>query len=389
MSKKLGILFAGHSGAIASTVIAGTELLKQGFSPKYGLLCESSITEDRRTIADKLGLPQLNDLVFSGWDVYEHTIEESLLHHNVLLESDIRKIPSNVLKQRSLLVSSSTDKGEWGQQIEKIRSDIRNFRDKNQLDLIIVVNCISTQETPKWNEIYEYLDKFKEACYQEHENITSSMKYACAAVLESAGYINFTPNLSAIPAIISLAIENGVPLAGRDGKTGQTFLKTVLAPALNMRQLHIEGWYSTNILGNRDGEALSEENSFKTKEMSKLACLDEIVGYKVHNHQVHIHHYPPRSDNKESWDNIDFQGFLGYPMQIKINALYRDSILAAPLILDMARLMTVSIKNKQGGLLEHLSVFFKYPEMPNGIKIEHDFFRQYHILKNWIYKNIG
>ena len=207
--------------------------------------------------------------------------------------------------------------------------------------------------------------------------------------MESAGYINFTPNISAVPAVALLAKEKGVPLAGRDGKTGQTFLKTVLASALHKRQLHIEGWYSTNILGNRDGEALSEEDAFRTKEMSKLACLDEIVGYQVDNHQVHIHHYPPRGDNKESWDNIDFQGFLGYPMQIKINALYRDSILAAPLILDMARLMTVSIKKQEGGLLEHLAAFFKYPEMPDGIKVGHDFYQQYSLLENWIYKHLN
>ncbi|MCL1463052.1 inositol-3-phosphate synthase [Argonema galeatum] len=388
MTEKTGILFAGHAGAIASTVIAGANLLKQGFSPKYALLCESYITEDQKTIADKLELPQLEDLVFSGWDIYCHTIEESLRHHKVLSENDIVKVSVDILNQPALPVPCAVNKGEWGQEIEGIRSDIRNFRKKNQLNYVVVVNCISTQPTPKWSETYDSLDKFQESCYQGYDTVTPSMKYACAAVLESAGYINFTPNLSAVPAIVTLAKEKGVPLAGRDGKTGQTFLKTVLASALNMRQLYINGWYSTNILGNRDGEALSEEDAFQTKLMSKLACLDEIVGYKVEDHQVHIHHYRPRGDNKESWDNIDLQGFLGYSMQIKINGLYRDSILAAPLILDMVRLMTISIKIQEGGLTEHLAAFFKSPEMPEGTNVIHDFFAQYSLLQKWIYKHI-
>lgn len=388
MIKKTGILLAGYSGAIGSTLVAGTDLIKNGFSQKYALFCESSITEDQKTIADKLGLPQLDDLVFSGWDMYEHSIEESLRCHKVLSENDIIKVSADILNQRALPVPCAVNKGEWGQEIEGIRSDIRNFREKNQLNYVVVVNCISTQPTPKWSEAHDSLDKFQESCYQGYEHITPSMKYACAAVLESAGYINFTPNLSAVPAIVTLAKEKGVPLAGRDGKTGQTFLKTVLASALNMRQLHIDGWYSTNILGNRDGEALSEEDAFQTKAISKLACLDEIVGYKVDNHQVHIHHYSPRGDNKESWDNIDLQGFLGYSMQIKINGLYRDSILAAPLILDMARLMTISIKIQEGGLTEHLAAFFKYPEMPEGTNVIHDFFAQYSLLQKWIYKHL-
>lgn len=388
MTKRIGILFAGHAGAIASTVIAGTDLIKQGVSSKYGLLCESPIKGDRRSIAERLELPLLNDLVFGGWDIRSSTIEESLRHHEVLSEKDIEKVSADVLNQRSMLVSRAANKGEWGQEIEGIRSDIRKFREKNQLNCIVVVNCISTQPTPVWSETYDSLGEFQESCCQGYDSVTSSMKYACAAVLESAGYINFTPNLSAIPAIVTLAKEKGVPLAGRDGKTGQTFLKTVLASALNMRQLHIHGWYSTNILGNRDGEALSEKDAFQTKAMSKLACLDEILGYEVDNHQVHIHHYPPRRDNKESWDNIDLQGFLGYSMQIKINGLYRDSILAAPLILDMVRLMTISIRMREGGLLEHLAVFFKCPEMSEETNVIHDFFKQYSLLEEWINKKI-
>jgi len=387
MANKLGILIAGYSGGIGSTVVAGLDLMSRQRRPQFGMICAIP-DANGVTITEKLGLPNLTDIVISGWDTIDHSIEQALNIHQVLSKTDIAEVSTTVLAQHPMLITNTTDDQnegfEWGRRIERLRRDIKQFKQDNQLDSVVIVNCISTQPTPDWTENYESLERFKAACANLDTSITSSMEYACAAILESAGFINFTPNIVTVPAIVKLATEKRVPLAGRDGKTGQTLLKTTLAPAFKLRALEVEGWFSTNILGNRDGEALNDPIACDTKIKSKATCLDDIMGYPVEDHQVHIHYYRPRHDNKESWDNIDLKGFLGYPMQIKVNFLCRDSILAAPLVLDIARLMSVSLQNGEYGPLSHFSLFFKSPEVPEGTQVQHDLFVQRTLLEKWL-----
>ena len=387
MANKLGILVAGYAGGVGSTITAGLDLMARELRPQLGMICTAPASSGL-TIGDRLGVPDLADIVVSGWDTIDHSVEQALNLHEILSKADIAEVSTSVLAQRPMLISNITesqdDSFEWGKHIEYLRRDIKQFKIKHQLDHVVVVNCMSTQLTPAWSENYESLERFKTACANLDSSITASMAYACAAILESAAFVNFTPNIVAVPAIVKLATEKRVPLAGRDGKTGQTLLKTTLAPAFKLRALEVEGWFSTNILGNRDGEALNDPAACHTKIQSKESCLDEIMGYPVEDHQVHIHYYRPRRDNKESWDNIDLKGFLGYPMQIKVNFLCRDSILAAPLILDIARLMTVSLRNKEFGPLPHFALFFKSPEMPEGMQAEHDLFVQRNLLEKWV-----
>lgn len=387
MTNKLGILIAGYDGAIGSTVVAGLDLLSRKLRPQLGMICAVPDSSGL-TIGEKLGVPDLTNIVVSGWDTIDHSVEQALNIHEVFSKTDIADVSTSVLAQRPILIKNTTenqfDSCEWGSRIEQLRQDIKQFKANNQLDYVVVVNCISTQPTPDWTENYDSPECFKTACANLDPSITSSMEYACAAILESAGFVNFTPNIVAVPAIVKLATEKRVPLAGRDGKTGQTLLKTTLAPAFKLRALEVEGWFSTNILGNRDGEALNDPVACDTKIKSKESCLDNIMGYPVEDHQVHIHYYRPRHDNKESWDNIDLKGFLGYQMQIKVNFLCRDSILAAPLVLDMARLMAVSLRNGEFGHLPHFSLFFKSPEVPEGTQVQHDFFVQRNLLEKWI-----
>jgi len=385
MAEKLGILIAGYGGGIGSTIVAGLDLMSRGLRPKIGMICESPDSSNL-TIGQKLAIPDLADIVVSGWDVIDHSLEQALQTHGILSKTDIAELSTTTLAQRPMLTPNKlTESGhfEWGSHIEHLRQDIYKFRTDNQLDYVVVVNCMSTQPTPAWTENYDSLEHFKGACANLDPSITASMEYACAAMLESAGFVNFTPNIAAVPAIVALSAEKQMPLAGRDGKTGQTLLKTALAPVFKLRALEVEGWFSTNILGNRDGEALNEPAACETKITSKESCLDNIVGYPVDDHQVYIHYYRPRRDNKESWDNIDVKGFLGYPMQIKVNFLCRDSILAAPLVLDIARLMTVSLRKGEYGPLPHLSLFFKSPEVPDGIPVQHDLFVQRTLLEEW------
>ena len=391
-SPRLGVLIVGYSGAISSTIVAGLDLMSSGLAPKLGMLCETKIEDETQTIADRLKLPNLSDIVVSGWDLVNNTIEESLKKHQVLNPIDIGKVSLETKALRPMPVPLTQEKKtntEWGSIIEQLRQDISNFRVKNNLNHVVVVNCISTQATSIWSKSYESLDNLKKACSEHDSCINSSIQYACAALLEYAGYINFTPNIVEIPAILELAHKQGMPIAGRDGKTGQTLIKTALAPTWKLRDLKVAGWFSTNILGNRDGEALAEPEANQTKVTSKENCLDQIMGYPIENHQVYIHYYRPRKDNKEAWDNIDLEGFLGYAMQFKINFLCKDSILAAPLIIDMVRLMAVCLKYKEFGLLPQFSIFFKSPVFPDGIPIEHDLFKQREMFEIWIKKYIN
>ncbi len=390
MGNKLGILIAGYGGAISSTVVAALDLMTRGLRPRLGMICETT-EPNGITVGNKLGAPDLADILISGWDVVPETIGEALVTHQVLTDTDIRDVSAATKGMRPILLpqrQAETTNGhyEFGSRIEKLRQDIQKFRADNQVDWVVVVNCMSTQPTPAWSANYESLEQFQTACAKGDPCVTPSMEYACAAILEGAGYVNFTPNLATIPALLELANQKRVPLAGKDGKTGQTLLKTALAPMFKLRGLQVQGWFSTNILGNRDGEALSEPDACNTKVTSKESCLDNILGYEVDDHQVYIHYYRPRRDNKEAWDNIDVDGFLGYSMQLKVNFLCRDSILAAPLILDLARLMAVSMREGEYGPLTQLSMFFKSPEVPVGTPVQHDLFVQRQIFEEWVEK---
>jgi len=389
MARKLGILIAGASGSIASTTIAALDLMQQEIKPKIGMISEA-LSVKCRSANSSIELPLMSNIHISGWDLCSEDLRSSLERHEVLDKYDIHQISPSVLNQKPMLApqdNEGIDVSEtscFGYRIEKLCKDIRHFRDKHQLDDVVVINCISTQETPSFSKYYETEEEFQYACQNKLPCITPSMEYAYAAVLESAAFVNFTPNIAVVPAIVEMSKKYKTPLAGRDGKTGQTLLKTAIAPLLKLRELIVQGWYSINILGNEDGKTLSEPASNQTKVLSKESCLEHILDYPVEDHQVHIHYYKPRGDNKESWDNIDVKGFLGYPMQLKINFLAKDSILAAPLILDLARLMSVAIQREEYGMLEFLSVFFKYPEVPSSSVLVHDVFLQRNLLDKWV-----
>jgi myo-inositol-1-phosphate synthase len=266
---------------------------------------------------------------------------------------------------------------------DPLRSDLAEFKTRG--DTVVVINLASTEKlTVEGNEIFNSLAGFERALNENSADISPAMLYAYAALIENVPYGNFTPSVAAdIPALIELAEQQNVPVAGKDGKTGQTFIKTVLAPAFKSRALKVEGWYSTNILGNRDGLALSNEDSLASKLKTKSSVLDDILGYEVEDHIVDIRYYRPRGDNKEAWDNIDITGFLGQPMQLKVNFLCKDSVLAAPLVIEIARCLDLAKQRGIGGIQEHLSVFFKLPMTKTG-KPEHAFHVQENVLLSWL-----
>ena len=271
-----------------------------------------------------------------------------------------------------------------------VREDIAQFKEKNRLDRMVMIWCGSTEIFIARDAVHESIESFEQAMKSNHEAIAPSMIYAYAAIKEGIPYANGAPNLSVdIPALMGLAKETQTPIAGKDYKTGQTLMKTILAPGLKSRLLGISGWFSTNILGNRDGEVLDDPASFKTKEESKLGVLDYILQPKLHPelygdlyHKVRINYYPPRGDNKEGWDNIDIFGWLGYPMQIKIDFLCRDSILAAPIVLDLVFFLDLAKRSGMSGVQEWLSFYFKSPLTAPGLYPEHDIFIQLMKLKN-------
>jgi myo-inositol-1-phosphate synthase len=272
------------------------------------------------------------------------------------------------------------------EEIEVITQNIKAFKEANRLERLVMVNLTSTEKFTEVADVHRTIEAFEKGLDKNDERISPAMKYLYASIKLGIPHCNFTPSLSKIPALEKLSEQLGVPLAGEDGKTGQTLLKTVLAPALAIRQLYVEGWYSTNILGNNDGKVLDDPESNKTKINSKQGVLDDILGYKVKNHQVHIHYYPPRGDAKEAWDNIDLAGFLGEHMQLKVNFLCKDSILAAPLVIDLARLLDLSKRIGDAGIQRQFSLFFKSPYHTEGEAAEHDLFRQNDLLQEWIEK---
>ena len=387
MAKRvLGIAVVGIGGAVGTTMAAGVELLKQGVIDKTGLpLADATID----------GLADYTDIVFAGWDLFPDHLAKAAENHDVLthkqfvaVEEALKQIKpwSAIGDSRFLsLIDGENKIGTKGHRavIERLRSDLQGFREK--CDSVVVINLASTEKLPsEGNEIFNSLDSFETALDDNSADISPAMLYAYAAIAEGVPYGNFTPSVAAdIPALIEFAEKQAVPIAGKDGKTGQTFIKSVIAPALRSRALKVDGWFSTNILGNRDGLALSNAESLASKVKTKSSLLDDILGYEVEDHIVDIRYYRPRGDNKEAWDNIDIRGFLGQPMQLKVNFLCKDSILAAPLAIEIARCLDLAQQRGEGGIQDQLSVFFKMP-MFRSEALDQRFHEQEAALLGWL-----
>jgi len=405
---KLGVLLVGL-GAVSTTFIAGVLAIRKGLAKPIGSLTQMGTVRlgkrtDNRTpkISDVVPLAKLDDLVFGGWDIFNDdcyaaartagVIEPSLLDQVRPELEKIRPWPA-VFDQRYVkrLDGPNVKKGKNKKDLaEQVVADIRKFKADNNLDRMVMVWCGSTEVYMTESPAHATIDSFERALEANDPSIPSSMVYAYAAIREGIPYTNAAPNLSGdIPALVALAAKTKTPLAGKDLKTGQTLIKTIIAPGLKARLLGVAGWYSTNILGNRDGEVLDDPESFKTKEESKKSVLDYILQPKLYPdlygdicHLVRINYYPPRGDNKEGWDNIDLFGWLGYPMQLKINFLCRDSILAAPVVLDVALFMDLAKRAGMSGVQEWLSFYFKSPVHAPELYPEHDLFIQLTKLKN-------
>jgi myo-inositol-1-phosphate synthase len=404
----LGVLLVGL-GAVSTTTIAGTIAIRKGLAPPIGSLTQmGTIRLGKRTdarspkISDVVPLASCDDLVFGGWDIFDEdcyaaactagVLEPSLLTE---IRSDleaIRPMPAVFDKQYvKRLDGPNVKKGKNKRDLaEQLIADIRAFKERHGCDRLVMAWVGSTEIYMQPSEVHASVASFEKALEQSDDAIPSSMIYAYAALREGIPFANAAPNLTAdIPAMLELAARTGAPVAGNDMKTGQTLIKTIIAPGLKARLLGVRGWYSTNILGNRDGEVLDDPESFKTKEESKKSALDYIFQphlypelYKDLCHVVRINYYPPRGDNKEGWDNIDLVGWLGYPMQLKINFLCRDSILAAPIVLDVALFLDLAKRGGMSGIQEWLSFYFKAPMHAPEVYPEHDLFIQLMKLKN-------
>jgi len=404
----LGILLVGM-GAVSTTTIAGVLAVRRGLAAPIGSLTQmGTVRLGKRTegrsplIKDFVPLASLDVVVFGGWDIFEDNSYEAAKTAGVLETDLLEKVRpeleaikpmSAVFDRRYVkrLDGPNVKKGKNKKDLaEQLREDMRRFKQENKCNRLVMVWCGSTEIFLTESPAHATLAAFEKALEANDDNIPSSMIYAYAAIKEGIPYANAAPNLSAdVPALMELAETTGSPLAGKDLKTGQTLIKTIIAPGLKARLLGIEGWYSTNILGNRDGEVLDDPESFKTKEESKKSVLDYILQpnlypelYKDLCHVVRINYYPPRGDNKEGWDNIDIFGWLNYKMQLKVNFLCRDSILAAPIVLYVALFLDLAKRAGMGGIQEWLSFYFKSPMHAPGLYPEHDLFIQMMKLKN-------
>jgi myo-inositol-1-phosphate synthase len=396
-------------GAVSTTTIAGVIAVRRGLAAPIGSLTQmGTVRLGKRTqgrsplIKEFVPLASLDNVVFGGWDIFEDNSYEAAKTAGVLETDLLEKVRpeleaikpmSAVFDRRYVkrLDGPNVKKGKNKKDLaEQLRDDMRRFKQENKCDRLVMVWCGSTEVFLTESPAHATLAAFEKALEASDDSIPSSMIYAYAAIKEGIPYANAAPNLSAdVPALMELAETTGSPLAGKDLKTGQTLLKTILAPGLKARLLGVEGWYSTNILGNRDGEVLDDPESFKTKEESKKSVLDYILQpnlypelYKDLCHVVRINYYPPRGDNKEGWDNIDIFGWLNYKMQLKVNFLCRDSILAAPIVLDVALFLDLAKRAGMEGIQEWLSFYFKSPMHAPGLYPEHDLFIQMMKLKN-------
>lgn len=406
---KLGVLIPGIGGAVSTTLIAGVRLVREGMALPVGSLTQmGTIRLGKRyeynipAIKDFIPLADLRDLVFGGWDIFPDNCYNAALQACVLHKEHIEPLKSYLegITPMEAVFNREYVKNLNGPNIKPMKSymelvsalkkDIENFKKQNDISRCVMIWCASTEVYIKPGDVHSSVEKFEQGLKENHPDISPSMLYAYSAITSGVPFINGAPNLTVdIPAMVELSHKYNVPIAGKDFKTGQTLMKTILAPGLKARLLGLSGWYSTNILGNRDGLVLDEEGSFKTKEQSKLSVLEAILQPKVYPelygdyyHKVSINYYPPRGDNKEGWDNIDLFGWLGYPMQIKLNFLCRDSILAAPVALDLVLFMDFAMRAGLKGIQEWLSFYFKSPQCAENLYPEHDLFIQLMKLKN-------
>jgi myo-inositol-1-phosphate synthase len=405
---KLLVLTPGM-GAVGTTFIAGVESIRKGLTKPFGSITQMQTIRlgarsgnNNPLIKDFLPLADLNDIVFGGWDVFPDSAYEAAARAEVLKKENLEPIKDflhtikpmtaafdqNYVKRLSgPNVKTLTNKREL---VEALREDIRNKIKETGASRAVMVWCGSTEIYISPQKVHMSLEAFENGLDNNDPAIPPSSLYAYAAIKEGVAYANGAPNLSAdFPALVELAEKEGVPIAGKDFKTGQTLMKTILAPGFKARMLGIQGWFSDNILGNRDGEILDDPESFKSKEVSKSGVLETILQpdlypdlYKDMYHKIRINYYPPRGDAKEGWDNIDIFGWMGYQMQIKVNFLCRDSILAAPIVLDLALFLDLAKRAGKGGVQEWLSFFFKSPQVNEGHIQENDLFIQHMRLKN-------
>lgn len=412
---KLGILTVGV-GAVATTFMAGTLLARKGQGIPVGSITQLATMrlgkrEENRfpKIKDAVPLADLNDIVFGGWDIFEDNAYEAAKHAEVLTNEDLDKVKDELeaIKPMKAVFDQEFVKrlhGTWVKSaptkwdlMEQVKQDIENFKKENNCDRIVIIWCGSTEVFTPLGEVHKTLASLEKGLKENHKDIAPSNIYAYAAVSLGVPYINGAPNLTVdIPAMWELAAKTQTPICGKDFKTGQTMLKTVLSPMLKTRMLGLSGWFSTNILGNRDGEVLDDPGSFKTKEESKLSVIDNILQPELYPelygkvyHKVRINYYPPRKDDKEGWDNIDLFGWLGYKMQMKVDFLCKDSILAAPLCLDLVLFSDLAKRAGMSGIQDWLSFYFKSPMHEPAKIAEHDLFIQYVKLKNTLRKMIG
>ena len=405
---RLGILTPGM-GAVASTAYAGVLATRQGLAEPIGSLTQMAhIRLGRREegrnpmIRDFVPLAGLDDVVFGGWDPISPNALEAARTSGVLDERDLAPLSAEL---EGINAMSAVFDQRWVKRLEGVRvktgdnkwdlaqqviADIEKFRTDNQCDRLVMVWCGSTEAYQEPSDVHATVESFEAGLRVDDDNISPSQIYVYAALVSGVPFANGAPNLSTdLPCMEELAHANGVPITGKDFKTGQTLMKTILAPGFKARMLGMRGWYSTNILGNRDGEVLDDPENFKTKEVSKLGVLDTILQPEVYpelygniDHVVRINYYPPRGDNKEGWDAIDIFGWMGYPMQIKVDFMCRDSILAAPIVLDLALFLDLAQRAGQSGVQEWLSFYWKSPQRAGGVPPEHDIFIQQTKLKN-------
>src|SRR5215467_3593264 len=408
---KLGVMIPGM-GAVATTFVAGVEAVRRGISSPIGSLTQmGTIRLGKRTegrspkVKEFLPLASLGDLVFTGWDPFEDDMYTAARKAGVLekeLLDQVKPFLSSIQPQAAVfdrnyvknLDGHHVKKGKNKMDLaEQVRADIQNFKKTSGTARLITIWCGSTEVFLQPTAAHQSVKAFEKALQTNDDAIAPSMVYAYASLMEGVPFANGAPNLTVdLPVMLELSRKNHAPICGKDFKTGQTLMKTILAPGFKARLLGLAGWFSTNILGNRDGEVLDDPGSFKTKEESKLSVLDQILQpalypqlYKDFHHKVRINYYPPRGDNKEGWDNIDIFGWLGYPMQIKVDFLCRDSILAAPIVLDLVLFLDLAQRTselKGIGIQEWLSFYFKSPMTAPGLYPEHDLFIQAMKLKN-------
>ena len=391
-TERLGVAIVGLGGAVATTAVAGIEMIKAGSNRQDGLpLAHLAVP----------GMSDYRDIVFGGWDLNGNNLAVAAEEHGVLGKEDLQGGAAKLKSMtpwravgsekfcKNIVGKNMTKAKNHREAVDIIADDLRRFREESGVDRVVVLNLASTESWPDLSSrTLNSLADFERGLDENDAAIGPAMLYAYAAIASDVGYANFTPSVAAdVPALMSFARERNVPVAGKDGKTGQTMIKTVLAPALKSRALHIDGWFSTNILGNRDGYALNDPSSLASKLNTKGGVLDQLLGYEVQDHLVDIRYYRPRGDDKEAWDNIDVTGFLGQKMQIKVNFLCKDSILAAPLAIEIARVVGLASKRGDGGVQEQLSHYFKAPMVRNGHAPVHAFHAQEAMLMDWL--NVG